>query len=229
MPGKISNFVAEVSKNGLATANRFGVDIFPPPGLQITGSAEKASLLCDEASMPGLLIQTRANRIYGAPHQQAVGFSYTGESIPFTFMLDRYLEVKQFIESWMFGIFDPNTNNMAYQEKYVSTIYLHQLDKADNIVFSCILLDAFPISMQMLPVGNAQTNTHRLNVSFAFRKWVPYYSPENSEYKPEVAPYNPSWFGFRKPGFLEPEQLMKMGQVVLMGKTKLPPFFPNFR
>lgn len=228
MPSNISNFVAEVSKNGLATANRFGVDIFPPPGIQIP-NADLASMLCDETSMPGLLIQTRSNRIYGAPHQQAVGFSYMGESIPFTFMLDRYLDVKFFIEAWMFNIFNPNTNDMTYQENYVSTVHLHQLDKADNIVFTCVLVDAFPISMQMLPVGNSQANTHRLNVSFAFRKWIPYYTPANSEYKPEMPPYNPSWFGFRKPGFLEPEQLMKMGQVVLMGKTKLPPFFPNFR
>lgn len=228
MPAKISNFVSEVSKNGLAMGNRFGVDIFPPQGIQIEGSAEKASMMVDEVSMPGLLMQTRSNRIYGAPHQQAVGFSYTGESIPFTFLLDRHFEVKKFLESWMFGMFNKETNNLKYQQDYVSTIYVNQLDKADQIIYSVVLLEAFPISMQLLPVGNAQNAPHRLNVSFAFRKWIPVYT-DQPDYMIQLSKFNSSFFGFRMPGFLEPEQLMKMGQVAVAGKLNLPPFFPNFR
>ena len=62
----------------------------------------------------------------------------------------------------------------------MQSIYIRQLDEADNVTYEIELLDAFPRSMNLLELNNsAQNQTHRLNIIFAYRYWRRTDIPQN--------------------------------------------------
>jgi hypothetical protein len=101
---------------------------------------------------------------------------YGGESITLSFLVDRSMRVKNFFDKWMRGIVDPNTYNLTYQKDvnkgYTVDMLINQLDEQDNITYSIKLEDAFPRNIGMMDLNMASQNTpHKLNVTFAYRRW----------------------------------------------------------
>jgi hypothetical protein len=82
------------------------------------------------------------------------------------------MQVKKFFDEWTAKVVDPDTGLVGYQEDYISTIRLRQLDEQDNVTYEIELSEAFPRSVNLLELNNsAQNQTHRLNVLFAYRYW----------------------------------------------------------
>ena len=169
----LENFKAEVLGTGLARTNRFEVIIIAPPGFDETGStASRVSLLCEAASFPLLNVTTKPHRIYGPAYQRPVTSEYGGEGIPFTFHVDRNLDIKVFFDNWIQNIVNRDTYNVAYQSTYTSEVEIYQLDDLENYTYGIRLVDAFPRSINVMELNNsAQNQTHRLTVLFAYRKW----------------------------------------------------------
>jgi hypothetical protein len=167
----LPEFQSQVLGRGLARTNRFDVIINIPPCL---GGRDNRtiSLLCEQASLPLLNINTKSHRIYGPPLPRPVTSEYGGEGLPLTFHVDREMKVKRFFEDWMEKIIDRDTFNVAYKSTYTTFLYISQLDEADNVNYTIDVEDAFPRSMNLMELNNAaQNQTHRLTVLFAYRKW----------------------------------------------------------
>ena len=171
----ISNFISEVNSRGLARPSRFEVFILPPPGLgALTGSGRFVSLMCESASLPAMSISTKPFRIYGASYQRPVSSEFNGDGITLSFYIDNQMEVKSFFDAWMFKVVNPNSFNVSYQKEYVSQIKIAQLDEQNNETYSVYLEDAFPRAVNMLDLNMGATNqVHKLNVTFAYRRWFP--------------------------------------------------------
>jgi len=171
----ISNFISEVNNRGLARPTRFEVFILPPPGLgSLTGSGRFVSLMCESASLPAMSVSTKPFRIYGASYQRPVSSDFNGDGITMSFYIDNQMEVKSFFDAWMFKVVNPNSFNVSYQKEYVSQIKITQLDEKNNEQYSVYLEDAFPRAMNLLDLNAAATNqVHKLNVTFAYRRWFP--------------------------------------------------------
>ena len=171
----ISNFISEVNSRGLARPSRFEVFILPPPGLgALTGSGRFVSLMCESASLPAMSISTKPFRIYGASYQRPVSSEFNGDGITLSFYIDNQMEVKSFFDAWMFKVVNPNSFNVSYQQEYVSQIKIAQLDEQNTESYSVYLEDAFPRAVNMLDLNMGATNqVHKLNVTFAYRRWFP--------------------------------------------------------
>ena len=101
------------------------------------------------------------------------------------------MNVKKFFDDWTSVVVDPDSGLVNYQENYISTITLRQLDEQENVTYELELYEAFPRSVNLLELNNsAQNQTHRLNVLFAYRYWkdtgrefqtIPQDSPKSRE------------------------------------------------
>ena len=170
----LTQFIGAVREDSLARVNRFEVFINAPStllGKNIANSGA-VSLYCEMASLPPVNISTKSFKIFGPTYQRPFGAEYGGEGISLTFHVDRDMQVKKFFDEWTAKVVDPDTGLVGYQEDYISTIRLRQLDEQDNVTYEIELSEAFPRSVNLLELNNsAQNQTHRLNVLFAYRYW----------------------------------------------------------
>ena len=170
----LTQFIGAIRQDSLARVNRFEVFINAPStllGKNIANSGA-VSLYCEMASLPPVNISTKSFKIFGPTYQRPFGAEYGGEGISLTFHVDRDMQVKKFFDEWTAKVVDPDTGLVGYQEDYISTIRLRQLDEQDNVTYEIELSEAFPRSVNLLELNNsAQNQTHRLNVLFAYRYW----------------------------------------------------------
>jgi hypothetical protein len=124
------------------------------------------------ASLPPVNISTKSFKIFGPTYQRPFSAEYGGEGISMTFHVDRDMQVKKFFDNWTAKVVDPDSGFVGFQEDYISTIRLRQLNEQDDITYELELYEAFPRSVNLLELNNsAQNQTHRLNVLFAYRYW----------------------------------------------------------
>ena len=170
----LSQFIGAIREDSLARVNRFEVFINPPAGMidKNRANAGAISLYCEMASLPPVNISTKSFKIFGPTYQRPFGAEYGGEGISLTFHVDRDMQVKKFFDDWTATVVDPDTGLVGFQEEYISTLTLRQLDEQENVTYELELYEAFPRSVNLLELNNsAQNQTHRLNVLFAYRYW----------------------------------------------------------
>lgn len=168
----VSNFLAEVSTKGLAKPCRFEVTINMPKCLSGNAAGQQVSMMCDQAILPYSRVLTSRQQIFGPPSFHPVGVDYNGEGVSLQFYVDRDMNVKRFFDAWTDGIIDRKSFTAFYQENYLTTILVSQLDEADNITYQIKLIDAFPVGVQALMLdAQAINQVHRLSVNFNYRKW----------------------------------------------------------
>ena len=168
----LGQFLSQSRRDSFARVNRFEVFIHSPTALSQNKDAVSVSLYCEMASLPPVNISTKSFKIFGPTYQRPFGAEYGGEGISLTFHVDRDMQVKKFFDEWTAKVVDPDTGLVGYQEDYISTIRLRQLDEQDNVTYEIELSEAFPRSVNLLELNNsAQNQTHRLNVLFAYRVW----------------------------------------------------------
>ena len=170
----LSQFIGAVREDSLARVNRFEIFINAPKSLTFKNksNAGAVSLYCEMASLPPVNISTKSFKIFGPTYQRPFSAEYGGEGISLTFHVDRDMQVKKFFDEWTARVVDPDTGFVGFQEDYISTIRLRQLNEQDEVTYELELEEAFPRSVNLLELNNsAQNQTHRLNVLFAYRYW----------------------------------------------------------
>lgn len=170
----LENFKSEVLGGaGLARTNRFEVIIALPPGLLSKSYNEKlVSLYVEQTNIPLLNIATKSQKIFGPSYQRPFASEYGGEGISLNFHVDREMKVRNFFEDWMHLIVNRNNYTIGYQEEYVTTINIRQLDEQSNVTYEVELKEAFPRNLNMMELNHSSSNqTHRLNMLFAYRYW----------------------------------------------------------
>ena len=168
----LSQFLSQSRRDSFARVNRFEVFIFSPPALNQNRDAVSVSLYCEMASLPPVNISTKSFKIFGPTYQRPFSAEYGGEGISLTFHVDRDMKVKKFFDEWTARVVDPDSGFVGFQDEYISTLKLKQLNEQDEVTYELELLEAFPRSVNLLELNNsAQNQTHRLNVLFAYRYW----------------------------------------------------------
>lgn len=201
----LNNFITEVKTKGLARVNRFEVLITPPNVIGYSlEDASKISLLCEISNFPPLNLSVKPFKIFGPSYQRPITSEYGGDGISMTFHVDREMKVKRFFDDWAEGIVRRQDFTVNYQFDYATTINIRQLDEQDNVTYEIELLEAFPRSLTLMDLNqSAQSQTHRLNVIFAYRYWRRTDIPVNQrqiqalpkisqQIRPVVRPFNPT-------------------------------------
>lgn len=123
------------------------------------------------AELPGRSLITSDMRYNGDFYRQAYDSVYA--EMPMTFNVSRDMYERNIIDQWINLIVDPNTHNVGYFDDYIVDITVNQLNEADQVVYSTILKEAFPILCNAMPVSNDDRNVvHRLQVNWAYKLWL---------------------------------------------------------
>jgi len=177
------------SKSGIARSNVFRVVL---PSLPGANSAD-LNLLCKDVQLPGRQIMTNERRIGLQFEKVAYGYAVTDISMTFHVMND--YGVKKYFETWQNLAINQETFEVGYYNDYTFQIRIDQLKKGvslpvysfnnfldlfsskavflteDEIIYSCILNNAFPTTMNAIQLNNDLDGIVELNVQLSYKNW----------------------------------------------------------
>jgi len=173
----ITEFQTQVRKRDFARPNRFHVMMGTPNFLYSFLGQDKniLSLFCESANLPPITIGVKQQRIYGPAYPRPFAVDYGGEGVTLSFLIDGKMDLKGYFDAWMQLIINPESFNVSYQNEYAVTTRVSQLDKQDKETYSVVFYDMFPRSVSLVELNQGSQNSiEKLNVTFAYRRWVSY-------------------------------------------------------
>jgi|TARA_B110000967_G_scaffold210076_1_gene270290 hypothetical protein len=178
---KVKDFIAKVRSEDLSRSSRFEIEINGPSSL---GADRHVSILCEEATVPGLLIPYTPIKIGNWVEPRAQGIEYFGDNATFTFYCDTNWDVRAFFEDWMGRItVDPLSKEVGFYDNYTGAISIHTLDRNDNRTNTWELVDVVPRSLGLTPLAQSNDSVNRVNVSVSYKYWKSDGLPVGSKYK----------------------------------------------
>ena len=170
MAGSITQFRSSF-KADLAKPSRFDV-IVPIPlalGFMIT-SARNLTFRCESAQLPGKTFQTTEKKIGSAP-KELFPYHVDYQQTQMTFIVSDDMNEKIFFDTWM-ELINPTTDyNFQYKQNYAVDISVNQYDITNNITYSGVLQEAFPIDVNQLDLDWSSDGYHKLTVVFVYKQW----------------------------------------------------------
>ena len=170
MSGNISQFKSSF-KTDVARPARFDVTIPVPVVLSpyIT-TGRNLSFRCEAAALPGRTFETTERKMGSAPKEKMPYLTNYDEA-QFTFLLSDNMAEKIFFDSWM-ELINPTTDfNFQYKSNYAVDVSINQYDVSNNLTYSAVLRDAFPINLNQLDTDWSNDGYHKLVVVFAYKQW----------------------------------------------------------
>ena len=173
-PNIIDNLKSAIGRrNGLARTNRFLVQFTPP----ITGvykldteDLRDLSILCESCSLPTRSITTLDYKLLR--HSIKIANGYTNSDVSFAFNLTGDYMIKKVFDLWLSQIINTNSYTAAYVNEYTAVVDIQQLDSYGLPVYTVKLLDAYPLSVQSIPLdNNTSDSTQKVTVEFTYRDY----------------------------------------------------------
>lgn len=151
---------------------------------------EKLSLLCSEASLPGSSLATHEinNDFTGVTERHAYRRLYDDRA-DFTFYVDHDHNVIKFFENWISYVVneqytDQNRNpnkgieqpqysyRVNYPDDYRTEVYITKFEKDYKNYTEYRLLQAYPISINSIPLSYDSPSLLKCTVSFTYTRYV---------------------------------------------------------
>lgn len=170
MAGNINEFKSSF-RTDLARPARFDVTIPVPIVLSpYVTTGRNLSMRCENAEMPGRTFETAERKIGSAPVEKFPYRTMYNEST-FVFIVSDDMKEKIFFDYWM-ELINPTTNfNFQYKANYSVDISVNQYDVSNNLTYSAVLREAFPIAVNQLDMDWTSDGYHKLSVLFAYKQW----------------------------------------------------------
>lgn len=204
--------------------------------------ADKFSILCSEASLPGSSLATHElnNDFTGVTERHAYRRLYDDRA-DFTFYVDDQYDIITFFETWMSYVVNeqytdpegtPNGGleqsyynyRVNYPNVYRTEIYLHKFERDyKNRFLQYRFLQAYPINISSMPVSYDSSTLLKCTVSFTYTRYVinkvGYPSPSvdtNNSTKSAAAQASGNTIGFYGPAFgnLSNEEILRESGVI---------------
>lgn len=178
----IQEFLSLVRNKNLARTEKFQVNVYGP-NIDATVEKDYLSLLCEEATIPGLTIGTRTVRLHNLNIQRPSTIDYMGDNAQFTFLVDGGWTVRKYFDSWMEKIIGETREVNEYiniigrievnaiHEGTLGNTVENTQEFEQHVRYGVVLEQAFPKSINVMPVSYANSGLHRLQVTFAFKNW----------------------------------------------------------
>lgn len=164
----LTAFIAHV-RDGMAKPSHFTVELNSPRGLnKLEIDYKKLVLFCDQAQIPGLSYGTNQVRSYG--EFMEVPYEKLFEPITLSFYVDSKFMVKQFFDSWMNLVQDPQTRDFRYPEEYLSdNISIIVENTQGEGVYKCVLHKCYPKAIAPIQLDYAGKDVVKLSVTLAYK------------------------------------------------------------
>ena len=177
MPFSVENFTAQIAKVGLASPNKFEVDILPPGRQTDRGF----NLMCESASIGGRTVQSMLDIQYGIRREIAYGApQYTPLSL--AFLCSEKMTEKLKLDAWGNLCVDATgirsqTNqiapfNVGYYDDYKGSVKVTKLDKSGEKILTIEYLDAWPKTIAQVDLNHStKDSTLRVTAEFSYTYW----------------------------------------------------------
>ena len=181
MPNPIDNMKALLSKRkSIARGNRYGVHISHPTLRNSQGSdnnwvtdGRDTWILCTAATIPGKRISTTE-----ATHNHHLAkkpYSMATDEVAMTFLVTGDYYMKKYFDLWQEMIVDSTGNHYKtyYKKDYVAdvTITALQGDADDTVGYSIILMNAYPIQVSQIELGEGVDGILEVTVTWEYDNW----------------------------------------------------------
>jgi len=184
MAFNVNEFTTHFGKyEDFAKTDKFDVSITIPNALTSLGfGTRELSFQCEAAELPGKNITMIEYRHYA--FTQRIPHQIIYPEIALTFYCNGQLEEKKFFDAWLDTMIPSNTGLVNYYSddngsmNYSAPVTINQYSQRANengsprLIYGCQLIDAIPTSIASLPLNWAEDSVHRLQVTFAYKKWT---------------------------------------------------------
>ena len=175
-----------VSKNGIAAANQYRVELPRFGG----ASSRTLDVVCKEVNMPGKQVLTLDRQI--GIFQEKIANGFATEEVTMVFHVLNDYGVKKWFDSWQKTIVADNGSMqgfVAYKNDYVKSIKIHQLrkpiarfgfdlgpldinfDAFGSTIYSVELIEAFPTTLTSIALSNDPDGLVEVSITFSYTKW----------------------------------------------------------
>ena len=168
-----------------ALTSHFQCWFFPPPRVRILLTGDErddrfTSLSCSEAALPATSLATHqmSGDHTGVTERHAYRRQYNPTS-SFTFYVDHDYEIITTLEKWIGFIVnqqDSSADNYSYRvnfpKEYQTSIYIKKFEKDYNRTLEYKFLQAYPISIDAMPVTYNTSDLLKCTVNFNFSRYV---------------------------------------------------------
>jgi len=172
MAFNVTDFTGVISSRGLASSNKFEVDIFFHNG----NSTKEMNLMCDTASIAGKNIQSTVDLQYGVRREVAYG-APTYDPLTLTFYCTEKLEEKKLLDEWQNLIvktddpFSSNAGNfdVGYYDDYAKSakVLVTKLSVSGDPVFKYEYREVYPKTIASIELNHG-TSSGAMKVSATF-------------------------------------------------------------
>ena len=168
---KISDFVSSMS-NGMARTNRFSVVMAMPSFLAVAGITPFRNLLlfCDQASLPGLTVNTTPIRIFGEVRETPTEYNY--EPVTLSFYVDQQLHIKAWFDAWIKNLQYGSERTFRYYDQYICPqMQILVQDTLDQSRYQINLYEVWPKSVGAIQLDYAAKDIMKLSVTLQYKYW----------------------------------------------------------
>jgi hypothetical protein len=169
----VTDFTGVISSRGLASSNKFEVDVFFPQ----TGSKKEINLMCDTATIAVNNIQTTADIQYGIRREIAYG-APTYDPLTLTFYCTEELLEKRELDKWqqrmvktsaIKGNNNGGTFDVGYYDDYAkdTKIVVTKLSVTGSTVYKHEYREAYPKTISAIELSHG-TSSGPMKVSATF-------------------------------------------------------------
>jgi hypothetical protein len=177
MAGIYSEFLSHINTRGVAKVSHF-IASMPALTDKLGLNPRDLPLRCESAELPGRQLVTQDVKIYGPVYK--VPYQSLYQDIILTFLENDTLGIRTLFELWMDRIFDSSTNILSYPNRYRVDMQVTQYDvvsSAENStgldeVATWNLFNAFPLSINQMPLSWTEDGFHRTTVTFAYEYYT---------------------------------------------------------
>ena len=183
----VSDFTANISKKGLASANKFEVRVFipltngntttEPLSAGVVHRHEELELMCDTATIAGKTIQTSPEIQYGLRREVAYG-APTFDALALTFYCSEELEEKKILDRWQNKVVktggDNPSFNIGYYDDYAkfSKIEVIKLSMSGEVVFKYQYLEVYPKTITSIDLSHGTSSGPvKISATFNYSRW----------------------------------------------------------
>lgn len=135
---------------------------------------------CESVSVPESSLKTIQRKTYGIPEN--VVFSRENQICSVSLILSDNSKERDLFYIWVESILESNdSKNVLYFNEYVGNFVIQQYNKQGVESYTIVLEDAFPISIQEMPLSwNSNNDYIRLNIALQYTRIVEYTGKYNA-------------------------------------------------
>lgn len=138
-------------------------------GMNATG---QINVKCHTATFPSRQIDTLMFKSNSVNFRVPWNINY--EPITLIFYADGNLDSREYFELWQSAVMNFGNNTSNFYNEYVSDVKLYLQNDYGADTYGIILYECYPVTISVLEVGAANTNTPlNIMVTLTFKSWIP--------------------------------------------------------